>query len=86
VSTPPAIDEQPLPTDERGKFDAAIDEASRPSKPCAKRINHENVSRFETSVTWCMLPDHHDGQCSGPLPTILPPNDLGPAASKRRRW
>lgn len=55
-------------------------------KPCCKRITHENVSKYETSITWCTLDDKHDGQCSGPLPTILESDDLGPGANKRRRW
>jgi hypothetical protein len=53
---------------------------------CARRIDHENVSRFETKVTWCTQADGHAGQCSGPLPSILETNDLGPAAAKRRRY
>lgn len=57
-----------------------------PPKPCLKRINHANVSRFETSTTWCLQPDGHDGQCSGPLPSILEPEDTGPKAAGRRRW
>lgn len=59
-----AYDADPL-----GQLDAGTHEPIE--KGCLKRIDHENVSRFETSVTWCTLPQGHDGQCSGPLPTIL---------------
>lgn len=71
------------PRTERSDLDAHVD---APAKPCAKRINHENLSRFETSITWCSQPDGHAGQCSGPLPSVLPPNDTGPKGATRRRW
>lgn len=57
-----------------------------PPKPCLARIDHENVSRFETSVTWCTQPDGHEGQCSGPLPTILEPEPPAHVAATRRRY
>lgn len=47
-------------------------------KPCARRIHHENVSRYETSITWCTLPSGHDGPCSGPLPSIIELNHFRP--------
>lgn len=78
------MSEKKYPTNLDGLNDAGV--TWDQTKSCCKRINHENVSRFETSVTWCTLPEGHDGQCSGPLPSIIEPDDLGPGASKRRRW
>jgi len=80
------MSEKHFPIDPRGQLDAGSSRESRSPKPCANRITHENVSRFETSVTWCTQPEGHAGQCSGPLPSILEPNDLGPLGAKRRRW
>jgi hypothetical protein len=77
-------DAKAYPTDELGARDDG--DVSTPPKPCAKRITHENLSKHETAITWCTQPDGHAGQCSGPLPSILEPNDLGPGSSKRRRW
>lgn len=74
-----------FPTDPRGNLDVAAG-ADVNRRACCRRINHENVSRFETSVTWCTLDEGHEGQCSGPLPSIVELDDLGPLASKRRRW
>lgn len=67
------------PRDEQAKFDAALAEAQTPAKPCAKRI-------ATSPVTWCALPQEHDGQCSGPFPRELPAALSGPEMAKRRRW
>lgn len=77
------MSEKHYPTDPRGVHDAG--ERAEAAKPCTKRIAHEKVSRFETSVGWCTLEHGHAGQCSGSLPSVLEPNDLGPSGSKRRR-
>jgi hypothetical protein len=74
------------PTDPRGRLDAGASLTA--PKPCAKRITHECAAdpALRTCITWCALPDGHDGQCSGPAPRVIEPNDFGPATAKRRRW
>ena len=66
------MSEKHYPTDPRGAEDHLDQRSDR--SVCAQRINHENVSRFEASVTWCCLRSGHEGQCSGPLPPILEPD------------
>ena len=58
-------------TNGHGKLDLGAERETRPDKPCCKRITHEGVCKFETSITWCTEPEGHAGQCSGPLPTII---------------
>jgi hypothetical protein len=60
------------PTDERGQLDAGAHVDT--TKPCCARIDHTNVSRFESPTTWCSLPSNHTGQHSGPLPAVLGTN------------
>lgn len=80
------MSEKHYPTDLDGKDDAGRLAPYREPKPCAKRIDHANEVLPGAAVTWCTLPSYHSGQCSGPTPRVLEPNDLGPQGSKRRRW
>lgn len=52
-------------------LDAGGAEETREDKPCCKRIMHEGVSRFETTMTWCTKIEGHPGECEGPPPSII---------------
>ena len=66
------------PTDPAGLDDCADHVAQ---KPCARRLERSNGPQ-----TWCALPSGHEGNCAGFVVRPIDLDDLGPNASKRRRW
>jgi hypothetical protein len=56
------------------------DQSSSPPKPCLARL------QTTQGQTWCLLAPGHTDRCSGVLPRLVESDDLGPGASKRRRY
>lgn len=64
------------PTVDAGTLDAGVESRTRPKKPCCRRIDHTDVSRFESSIGWCKLEEGHLGQCTAELPHVIQSSHL----------
>lgn len=69
------MSEKHYPTKPEGQLDAGMDRDRRWPKPCCARIDHGNMLGAGRAVTWCTQRKGHGGQCSGPIPRVIPPSD-----------
>lgn len=72
----PQSDDRPFERDPAGLADNAD---HVPAKPCCARMN-------TIPISWCTRTPGHSGPCSAPPVRPIELDDLGPGASKRRRW